>query len=393
MILDHFMFFGNLSAIRRYLPVVLSTVEFFAQHFNNRTAEGKMVIFPTQVLETFWCHGWGWKPNKTTGQNMSNLQWDDCVANDLPTVAALHALTSRLLLLPEELLEPAKRQQYAELRQILPPIPLANGTLVPAEHFVPTPHNDETPTLYAVHPFRLMTVGSHIARGVNLSAARNARALSHCQGGSTGSLGWSQCPMDFALLGEIELAWADVRARAHTRPAIGYRFDAFAPHEQDYVPSSDHYANMASALQSMLLQPGDDGFANATTWLRNRWLVHCTKKQLILLCDYAIMQKKSRIYNIFRNPGDHRAASGVALQLGRQLQAGGAGHHRCRAGVQRRRQEGGVAHGDPPQQKRQGRVCWVRGRDASKAVSDPTATRRRRRHVTRGGGGGGGGGT
>jgi hypothetical protein len=37
-----------------------------------------------------------------------------------------------------------------------------------------------------------------------------------------------------------------------------YRFPGFAPHEQDFDPSADHFANMGRALQDMLIQTGDD---------------------------------------------------------------------------------------------------------------------------------------
>lgn len=46
--------------------------------------------------------------------------------------------------------------------------------------------------------------------------------------------------------------------RSDAEPAVGYRFEAFAAHYQDYEPSADHYANMVTQLQLMLLQPADD---------------------------------------------------------------------------------------------------------------------------------------
>ena len=41
-------------------------------------------------------------------------------------------------------------------------------------------------------------------------------------------------------------------------PSPGYRFPAFAPHSQDSEASSDHFANMTTALQWMILQPADN---------------------------------------------------------------------------------------------------------------------------------------
>merc|ERR1719410_2859351 len=60
-------------------------------------------------------------------------------------------------------------------------------------------------------------------------------------------------------------------ARAQTSPAVGYRFPGFAPHEQDYEPSEDHFANMNTALQLMLLSPGDDGMASGGALLFPAW--------------------------------------------------------------------------------------------------------------------------
>ena len=48
-----------------------------------------------------------------------------------------------------------------------------------------------------------------------------------------------------------------VVARAKTKPAAGYRFPVFAPHEQDYEPSGDHFAVFSNALQYMLIQRVD----------------------------------------------------------------------------------------------------------------------------------------
>jgi len=64
--------------------------------------------------------------------------------------------------------------------------------------------------------------------------------------------------MDAALLGDADEAARFVVARAKTSPAAGYRFPTFAPHEQDYEPSADHFAVFSNALQYMLIQRADD---------------------------------------------------------------------------------------------------------------------------------------
>ena len=52
---------------------------------------------------------------------------------------------------------------------------------------------------------------------------------------------WTQGVMNAALLGLTKEAMTDVVSRAKTAPAKGYRFQGFAPHEQDYEPSQDNF--------------------------------------------------------------------------------------------------------------------------------------------------------
>ena len=71
--------------------------------------------------------------------------------------------------------------------------------------------------------------------------------------------GWNYGINAFALTGDASSSSAQLLARAFTPPAAGYRFPGFAPHEQDFDPSADHFANMNRALQvlslSFLLSP------------------------------------------------------------------------------------------------------------------------------------------
>ena len=58
MILDHYLYTQNASALQRYFPIVGLTLDFFDHHHKNRTAEGELVVWPTQALET--CRPWPW---------------------------------------------------------------------------------------------------------------------------------------------------------------------------------------------------------------------------------------------------------------------------------------------------------------------------------------------
>lgn len=135
-------------------------------------------------------------------------------------------------------------------------------------------HNSESPELYSVHPSRLYSLGREMfpIDGAALPADEDLLAPARfCLVNSTrqtcrygaGNNGWNQGIMNAALLGDTALASAMLIGRAETPSAIGYRFPAFGPHEQDYEPAADHFANMNMGLQWMLLQPADDADRSA----------------------------------------------------------------------------------------------------------------------------------
>ena len=112
--------------------------------------------------------------------------------------------------------------------------------------------NGENAELYAVHPYRQATR----ARGDADALAKGLDAFKNKVFAE--DVGWNQVAMDASLLGLAAEAAAYVVARARTMPAQGYRFPAFAPHEQDFEPSGDHFAVFQNAVQYMLIQRVDD---------------------------------------------------------------------------------------------------------------------------------------
>ena len=157
MILDHWLYTQNLTALQRYFPIVSLTLDFFMHHYQNRTADGELVIWPTQALETYWCAdtvsktGEWTAPYFNAAANSSN-----CIVNDHPTVAALHVLFERALLLPSSVGTSSQRAAWAAMQKILPPLPLIteNGILSTSPYssypINSATHNGETPELYSV---------------------------------------------------------------------------------------------------------------------------------------------------------------------------------------------------------------------------------------------------
>lgn len=250
MILDHAAYTGELDP--ELLAIPFGVVQFYWNLWSNTTASGAvggtMVFHPTQAIETWQCPGWP-------------INASDCPTNDMPTVAGLHAVLEKLARLPPSAATAAQRAAWIEMSSRLPALPTINGAFAPCANCDnggtgPGSHqmkNGENAELYSVHPYRRAT----IARGDAAALAKARVAFAH-PSASLDDRGWNQNAMDAALIGNASAAVKLVVARANTPPAAGYRFPAFAPHEQDSAPSADHFAIFSNALQYMLIQQADD---------------------------------------------------------------------------------------------------------------------------------------
>ncbi len=217
------------------------TLLFFDRHFDRW--DGKLVMTPVSSLET----------------------WQLCV-NDAPDVAGLTAVCENLLHrddLPESLAALAK-----SLAPAVPPLPLEeteSGTvLAPCEiKIVTVPHNSENPELYAVFPFDLFGLAKP---GLEIARETYRRRANRLDGG------WSQDPLDAALLGLTGEAAAHLIRQ--TGPGAADEralFPAFWGPNFDETPDQDHGGMTALCLIRMLLQPrsGDERFAAFPAWPEN----------------------------------------------------------------------------------------------------------------------------
>ena len=77
MALDFYAATGNAE----YLPLAFSAADYFMQHYSVSPTTGRAVIFPAQVLESWWC---AWD---NAAQN-----WTNCCADDAPTISGMMTL-------------------------------------------------------------------------------------------------------------------------------------------------------------------------------------------------------------------------------------------------------------------------------------------------------------
>ncbi len=87
-------------AREQLVPMATSVLKYFDTRFK-RDSNGKLIISPTQSIETYWKD----------------------VINDLPCVAGLHDVTTRLLALPNSFGSPEDRELWQRLHDALPPVP------------------------------------------------------------------------------------------------------------------------------------------------------------------------------------------------------------------------------------------------------------------------------
>ncbi len=224
MMLDYYEHTLDPAFLRQTaIPFAREVLVFFDQHYPTN-AQGKLVMHPSQALETWW----------------------RCT-NAAPELAGCIALTERLLALPAELAPASEREIWQRLQAKLPPLPvrLIDGrkALAPAEFFADK-RNVENPELYALFPFRLFAFNRP-------NADWALTALEHR--GDRGHSGWRQDDIFMAYLGLADDARKGVvsRARSYDR---NERFPAFWGPNYDWTPDQDHGGVLMKAFQSMLMQ-------------------------------------------------------------------------------------------------------------------------------------------
>ncbi|HEY1788942.1 MAG TPA: DUF5703 domain-containing protein [Verrucomicrobiae bacterium] len=212
------------------LPMATAVLTYFNERFP-RDNKGKLVLTPTQVIETYW----------------------DNVTNDTPTIAGLRNITARLAALPENLITPEQQHLFSAMLEACPDLPMqnyqTNGTSVrviaPAKDYNPKRHNVENPELYAVWPFDLYGVDKP-----DLKMARDTYAL---RGSHKLDVGWGPDGNCAAVLGMTDEAARILEVKCkNSNPQ--YRWPATWGPNFDWMPDQNHGGNLLNTAQLMLLQ-------------------------------------------------------------------------------------------------------------------------------------------
>jgi hypothetical protein len=230
LLLDRWDYTNDPAFLKKMvLPMAESVLGYFDTRFV-RLVAGKIVLKPTQSVETYWKD----------------------VINDMPSVAGLNDITTRLCALPVDLTTSEQRTFFAHMKAVCPAVPVhdktANGkpirSLAPAQEFNPSRSNCENPELYAVWPFRLFGIGKP---GLEEAVAAYDNRINHLD------VGWGYDGNCAALLGLTDEAARILKIKCANSRA-GYRWPATWGPNFDWLPDQNHGGNLLETTQLMLLQ-------------------------------------------------------------------------------------------------------------------------------------------
>ena len=218
----------------RLLPMATSMLKYFDTRFK-KDADGRILIDPTQSVETYW-HG---------------------VVNDTPCVAGLNDLANRLCALPETATTPEQRAFFTHMKAAAPTLPVEDAKLngkpvrriAVAQKYNPRRSNCENPELFPIWPFRLAGLGKPL-----LEEARNAYALR----GAHNDCGWGYDSNAAALLGLTDEAARILNVKIRNSHG-GYRWPATWGPNFDWLPDHCHGGNLVETTNLMLLQADATG--------------------------------------------------------------------------------------------------------------------------------------
>ena len=233
LMLDYFDYTGDEKfRTEQLLPMAHAVLSYYDTRFQ-RDADGKLLITPTQAVETYW----------------------DGVTNDTPSVAGLNDVLDRLLA-SKSPTPPAEREFWQRLKAATPPVPIRDGRVQPAAEFNPRRSNVENPELYALWPFELFGAGKpNLAIGVETFHQRQEKA----------SIGWQYDGQCAALEGLTAEAKSILLGKvSHSNPH--FRFPAMWGPNYDWLPDQDHGSNIMLTLQQMLLATAGDQILLLPAW-------------------------------------------------------------------------------------------------------------------------------
>lgn len=232
------------------IPFIESCLRFFDEHYQwlakHRGSKaldgnGKLVLYPGSGAETY-----------------------KMAYNSTATIAALQAITERLLALSDEYISSGKKASIDSLLKRIPAITYANfnghTTIAPAKSWERI-NNTESPQLYPVYPWGIYGIGKP-----GLDTALNTWRYDTNVVKFRSHIGWKQDNIWAARLGLTDEAWRLTSLKLQNSER---RFPAFWGPGFDWVPDHNWGGSGMIGLQEMLLQTDDKRIFLFPAWPKN----------------------------------------------------------------------------------------------------------------------------
>ena len=240
MMIEYVKYTGDMAFRDTLLtPMAREVLTFYDKHYE-RDENGKFIMEPSQVLETFWI-----------------------AVNPAPDIAGLHCVLRAVLDMGIGTDE--DKNNWNHFISELPPVPLhvidGQKAIAPAEKYEKK-RNAENGELYPVFPFTLFGVGYATEDIVKATMKHRVCPDSMACGC------WSQDQIDWAHAGEAVQA-RDGLIKRFKIASTQLRFPFFGRENPDSCPDFDHFGSGAVALQRMLVQETDDSIIILPAWPAN----------------------------------------------------------------------------------------------------------------------------
>jgi len=258
---SQFSILDSQFSIDRYLPMIVSCLRFFDEHYqylaNRRGAkrldgQGKLVLYPGSGGETY-----------------------KGAYNATSTIAALRTVTEAMLQTDMVRQDSALLAFHSSLLSRLPDITVRDGMIAPALHYERV-QNVESTQLYPVFPWRMYGVGRpglDVARRTYTSDSLAVKFRSH--------IGWKQDLIWAACLGMTDEASRLLQLKMGDGP---HRFPAFWGPGYDWTPDHNWGGSGMIGMQEMLLQEVGDTLYLFPAWPKQwdvRFKLHASRGTVV----------------------------------------------------------------------------------------------------------------